>query len=205
MLPDEIDNPLDLMRRDQAVAREHEDASAEFACLATVDADGQPHARFVTIRRIDSLHVTFWASGTSPKILQLNANGNYALTAYWPTLARQYRLQGVYHWIAASSVSDEYAALPWRAKVWDWLHEEMPQSAPAPERGHLVTRFESQGAELERVFGERELVPPPANAGMVRLEPQRVEVQQIDAERRLHDRRLLVRNGERWTQTVLVP
>jgi pyridoxamine 5'-phosphate oxidase len=85
---------MDLMRRDQAVAREHEDASAEFACLATIDADGQPHARFVSIRRIDSLHVTFWASGTSPKILQLNANGNYALTAYWPTLARQYRLQG---------------------------------------------------------------------------------------------------------------
>lgn len=205
MLPDEIGNPLELMRRDQAVARERADASAEFACLATVDADGQPQARFVSIRRIDSLYVTFWASGTSPKILQLDANGRYALTAYWPTLTRQYRLQGVYHWIAASEVSDEYAGRPWRAKVWDWLHEEMPQSAPAPERGYLVTRFESRGPELERVFGGRESVPPPANAGMVRLEPRWVEVQQIDAERRLHDRRVLVRDGERWTQTVLVP
>jgi len=193
------------MRRDQAVAREHQDASAEFACLATVDADGRPHARFVTIRRIDSFHVTFWASGTSPKIRQLNTNRNYALTAYWPTLARQYRLEGVYHWVAASAVPDEYAALPWRAKIWDWLHEEMPQSAPTLDRGHLVTSFERRGVELERAFGGQEAVPAPANAGMVRLEPQRVEVQQIDAERRLHDRRVLVRDGERWTQAVLVP
>ncbi len=193
------------MRRDQAVARERADPNAEFACLATVDADGQPHARFVTIRAIDNLHVAFWCSGTSPKIRQLNANGRYALTAYWPVLARQYRLEGGYEWIAASLVPDEYAALPWRAKVWDWLHEEMPQSEPGPERDQLVARFESRGAQLERVFGGREAIPPAANAGMVRLEPRRVEVQQIDAERRLHDRRVLVRDGQRWTQTILVP
>jgi pyridoxine/pyridoxamine 5'-phosphate oxidase len=83
VLPDEISNPLDLMRRDQAIARERQDASADFACFATVDVDGQPHARFVSIRRIDSFHMTFWASETSPKIRQLNASRHYALTAYW--------------------------------------------------------------------------------------------------------------------------
>jgi pyridoxamine 5'-phosphate oxidase len=124
---------------------------------------------------------------------------------YWPALARQYRLEGGYEWIAASVVPAEYAACPWRAKVWDWLHEEMPQSEPAPERDQLVASFERRAAELERTFGGREAVPPSANAGMVRLEPRRVEVQQIDAERRLHDRRVLVRDGERWTQTILVP
>jgi pyridoxine/pyridoxamine 5'-phosphate oxidase len=138
-------------------------------------------------------------------MLQLNANGKYALTAYWPTLARQYRLQGGYQWIAASVVPAEYAARPWRAKVWDWLHEEMPQSEPGPKRDQLVTSFESRSAELARTFGGRQAVPPPSNAGMVRLEPLRVEVQQIDDERRLHDRRVLVRDRERWTQTILVP
>ena len=38
----------------------------------------RPHARFVSIRRIDGSHVTFWASGTSPKIRELNANRDYA-------------------------------------------------------------------------------------------------------------------------------
>ena len=205
MLPDQIENPLDLMERDRAVARERHDTTAEFACFATVDADGQPHARFVTIRRIDRAHVTFWASGTSPKRRQLKNNGKYELTAYWPTVARQYRLQGVYEWMAASEIPAEYAARPSRAKLWDSLYEETPQSSPVPERRDLVTRFERRGVELERVLGGHEAMSPPASAGLVRLEPRRVEVQAIDAERRLHDRRLFVREGERWTQVVLVP
>jgi pyridoxamine 5'-phosphate oxidase len=193
------------MMRDRTVARERRDATAEFACFATVDANGQPHARFVTIRKIDSVHVTFWASDASPKSSHLKDNGKYELTAYWPSLARQYRIQGIYHWIAASEVPDEYAVLPWRAKVWDWLHSEVPQSSPAPDRSSFVKKFESCGAELDRRFGGQEAVPPPANAGLVCLEPRRVEVQQIDAERRLHDRRLFIRERAMWTQEILVP
>ena len=132
-------------------------------------------------------------------------NGKYELTVYWPSLARQYRIQGIYHWIAASEVPDEYAVRPWRAKVWDWLHAEVPQSSPAPDRSSFVTKFESCGAELERRFGGQEAVPPAANAGLVCLEPRRVEVQQIDAERRLHDRRLFICERAMWTQEILVP
>lgn len=205
MLPDEITNPLVLMQADRALARERQDATAEFACLATVDAGGQPHARFVTIRWIDAEHVTFWASGTSPKLEQLKANGKYELTAYWPTVARQYRLQGAYEWIAASQWPTQYVDLAWRAKVWGWLHEELPQSTPVRERSAFVQRFESRSAELERLYGDQKAVPPPASEGLLRLEPRQVEVLELDAERRLHDRRVLTREGDAWSQILLVP
>lgn len=205
MLPDPITNPLELMQTDREAARERQDPTADFACFATVDGHGQPHARFVTLRGIDGVHVTFWANDTSPKLDHLRTNGRYELTAHWPTLARQYRLQGAYEWIPASELLGEHEARPWRAKVWDWVYEEVPQSAPAPDRSSFVAKFESRSIDLERAFGGQGAVPPPASAGLVRLEPRRVEVQEIDTERRLHDRRLLVRRGELWTQVVLVP
>jgi pyridoxine/pyridoxamine 5'-phosphate oxidase len=149
--------------------------------------------------------VTFWVHGTSPKLEQLKATGGYELTAYWPTVARQYRLRGQYEWIAASELPTKYADLPWRSKVWDWLHEELPQSTPVSERSDFVDRFEIRRTELERRFGDLKAVPPPASAGVVRLEPRRVEVQEIDTERRLHDRRVLTREGDSWSQMLLVP
>jgi len=205
MLPDEIINPLDLMRRDRALARERHDSLAEVGCLATADASGQPHARFITLREIDGSSVTFWASGTSPKLLQLKANGNYELTTYWPTLARQYRLQGSYEWIAAAVAQAEHAARPGRAKLWDWLHEELPQSTPVADRSSLVAKFENLSAGLTRSFGDLDAVAPAPSAGFIRLEPRRVEVQELDLDRRLHDRRVLIRDGDRWTQSLLVP
>jgi pyridoxamine 5'-phosphate oxidase len=205
MLPNNISNPLDLMRSDREVARERGDATVDFACFATVDADGEPHARFVNLRVIDSEHVTFRANSTSPKVQQLQSNGSYELTVYWPSVARQYRLRGTYEWIAASKLPAEYASHSWRAKVWDWVHEELAQSAPVPERSHFVERFESCSAELLRSFGDQSAVPPAPSAGIVRLKPRRVEVQEIDSERRLHDRRVLNSADNRWWQELLVP
>jgi pyridoxamine 5'-phosphate oxidase len=205
VLPDKILNPLSLMRTDRELARQRHDAAADFACFATVDASGEPHARFVTLRVINGEHVTFRASGSSPKVHQLQSNGSYELTAYWPSLARQYRLRGTYEWIAASEFPVDYAAVPWRPKVWDWLHEELPQSATVSDRSHFVDRFESCGAGLERFFGNQNAVPPPPSAGIVRLEPQLVEVQALDTEHRLHDRRVLSRAGDGWSQVILVP
>lgn len=50
MLPETIDDPLELLRSDRARAAELGDPHAPFATLATVVA-GQPGARVVTVRR----------------------------------------------------------------------------------------------------------------------------------------------------------
>lgn len=205
MLPETIANPLSLMRADRELARQRQDAFADLACFATVDANKQPHARFVTLRAFDDEHVAFWASASSPKLDQLRSTGNYELTTYWPTLARQYRLRGTYEWIAASEVREQFAALPWRTRVWSWLHEELAQSTPVSERSQFVDGFWRCGAALERLFGNQNAVPPPADVGLVRLAPSRVEVQALDLAHRLHDRRVLSRAGNGWSQVILVP
>jgi len=205
MLPENITSPLDLLREDREAARAQNDAHADFACFATVDEYGQPHARFVTMRTIDAVRVTFWSNDTSPKTQQLKSSSRYELTVYWSSLQRQYRLQGNYRWVAASDLPDEYAGSTWRGKVWDWLHQELPQSGPLVARSHLVTRFEQRELELEQQFEDKQSVPPPASAGLIQLEPWRVEVQALDTLRRIHDRRLLVRDGQLWTQQLLIP
>jgi pyridoxamine 5'-phosphate oxidase len=205
VLPAEISNPLHLLRSDRAIARDRGDPMAEFGCLATADPSGRPHARFMTLREIDDDCVTLWANSTSPKVNQLALNGHYELTTYWPTLARQYRLQGSHEWVGAALVQALYSARPWRAKVWDWLYEEMPESTPVPDRNSFVARFESLSSELERLFGSLDQVGPAPGAGLLRLQVRRVDVQEIDDEQRLHDRRLFVHDGDQWSQLLLVP
>lgn len=57
MLPDVIENPLRLLSADLEAVRTLGGPMAGVGCLATVDADGQPHARMVTLREVDEASV----------------------------------------------------------------------------------------------------------------------------------------------------
>ena len=101
MLPDVIDDPLGLLGADLEAVRTLGGPMAGSGCLATVDADGQPHARMVTLREVDEASVWFWSFRTSPKVKQLEATGRYELTTWWPSTLRQYRMQGDFAWVPA--------------------------------------------------------------------------------------------------------
>lgn len=80
--------------------------------LATVDANGLPQARTVTLREADPLtrHLRFNTDARAPKFAEMQASGTIALHVYDVTRKIQVRVQGLVH----LRLEDERAA-----DVWD--------------------------------------------------------------------------------------
>lgn len=204
-LLDDVRDPLATLAADRLRARERRDPSAEFGCLATVDASGQPCARMVTLRTIDSSSVLVSAHRSGPKIEQLTHEPRFELVVYYQTLQRQYRLRGVSEWVPAVQVPELFAQAPWPSRVWNWMHEEWPQTSTAPTRAVMLARFHALTRELEAEAFTRASIAASPGAGYLRLCTTRVELQALDLELRLHDRREFVRADLGWNQRVLVP
>lgn len=199
VLPDEIDDPMRLLGTDLKRARELGDPMAGMGCLATADADGQPHARMVTLSEIEEGCVRIWTSRNSPKARQLETSLRYELTTWWPSVLRQYRLRGEFDWTEEAELAERFATRPDRSKLWGWLHEELPESSVVPDGIELAERYE---AAQRRFAGS---VPMSPSVGLLCLRIKRVEVQQIDMHRRIHDRRLLILGDRGWSHVRLVP
>ena len=97
MLPETIDDPLELLRSDRARAAELGDPHAPFATLATVVA-GQPGARVVTVRRTGPEAILVSANARSPKVRALERERRCELLFYWtsPPFERE-RGEGTCH------------------------------------------------------------------------------------------------------------
>ncbi|MEO0603582.1 MAG: pyridoxamine 5'-phosphate oxidase family protein [Myxococcota bacterium] len=199
-LPDRIDDPLALFAADLERITASDGPEGRLACLATVDANGQPHARTVSVHLVDGVLRT-WSHRTSPKVTQLTRHPRCELTLWWPSLQRQFRLQGRGVWVPASQRPEAYATRPGTSRRWYWLYEELPKSTVVGSRAELLARYEALAAGTP----DPDTLEPPPGAGLVEVTPDRIEIQQIERARRLHDRRRFVRRGEEWHEDQLVP
>jgi pyridoxamine 5'-phosphate oxidase len=157
------------------------------------------------VRRVSSTELLVSANATSPKVRALCAQPRAELLLYWPTLQRQYRLSGPMAFVSASREPALYRLSPWRSKVWDQLYEHTPQSTVVAGREHFVDRFRATLERLQRDFSSPSEVPPTDSAGYLALQPDRIEIQVLDLQERLHDRRRFERTAEGWRQHHLMP
>ena len=155
--------------------------------LATVDPQGEPHARVVLSKHLvsDPGYIVFFTNYHSRKGSELDANPRAAAVFHWDAFGRQVRLEGR---IVKSpgAESDEYfasRALDSRIGAWASL-----QSQPLDSRRTLLKRVAAEAAR----FGTH--VPRPPHWGGYRLWPETVELW-IEGPFRVHDR-------ARWTRTV---
>ncbi|MDD9966179.1 MAG: pyridoxamine 5'-phosphate oxidase family protein [Myxococcales bacterium] len=204
MLPASIDDPVQLLVEDRARAAECGDPMQGFATLATVEG-GQPAARVVTLRRLTATQLLVSANATSPKVRALGDNPRCELLVYWVTLQRQYRVRGTARFVPARAHADLYALSPWRSKTWDHVYEQIAQSTPA-DRSDFVPRFREVLATLQAHYEEPGQVPATPHAGYLQVHPDQIEVQALDLEERLHDRRRFVRTtDDDWSEQALLP
>jgi pyridoxamine 5'-phosphate oxidase len=169
----------------------------EAAALATASANGAPSVRMVLVKSFDQRGFVFYSNYHSRKGRELAENRSAALLFYWDPLGRQVRIEGpVEH--AAAAESAAYARTRARGSQLSALAS--PQSRPIASRQALEQRV----AELEERYRDGEL-PPPANWGGFRLDPQTVEFWQ-QRDDRLHDRLRYRRDpGGGWTIDRLAP
>jgi len=172
----------------------HRDPSA--MTLATVDAEGRPHARMVLLKALDERGFVFCTHYNSPKGRDLQANPHVALVFYWARSERQIRVEGVARWLSREENAAFYSARPRGAQV-------------AASLGHQSELVESRRV-LESLYAEAESkfegveVPPLPTWGGFALSPTSIEFWQGGVHR-LHDRFRYHLEGDKWQIDRLMP
>lgn len=162
---------------DQAVASGIEMANA--MTIATVDAEGAPHARIVLLKDVDADGFVFFTNYESRKGDQLASCSKASLLFWWHSMTRQVRIEGTTEKVSAAE-SDEYFHT--RPRDSNLAAMASPQSRQIDNRDALETlitdvRERSEGKELQR----------PAHWGGYRVRPTRLEFWQGRPDRS-HDR-----------------
>ena len=183
---------------DEAVASQIAEPNA--MTLATVDAAGQPAARIVLLKAVDSRGFTFYTNYESRKGRELRAAPRAALLFFWPELERQVRIEGAIEKVDNATADAYWNSRPRLSRVGAWAS---PQSEPLPDRAALEARF----AEAQARYPD-DSVPRPPHWGGYRLVPTAVEFWQGRSSR-LHDRLIYQRvdptEGANWRIGRLAP
>jgi pyridoxamine 5'-phosphate oxidase len=190
-------DPVELLKSDRARAAAARDPCANLCTVASVDANGHPHARTLVLRDVEGSLAVF-SNRTSPKWTQLQGSAPIAVVVWLPLLNLQYRLRCTTRPVPAALVHASWQLRPDIPKRLDWYYtRHRPQGSPIDDRATLV-------AGLANVTLPEPLVAPDTAAGMY-LEPfvvDRLDLAQPDG---IHDRRHFEREDARWFETVLVP
>ena len=163
--------------------------------LATSTRDGNPSARMVLLKGVDTSGFVFFTDYRSRKGAELDANPRVSLCFWWDSLQRQVRVEGR----AARATREESEAYfrtrPHGSRIGAWASH---QSAPLASRETL----EREVQRLERVRPDE--VPLPPHWGGYRVKPESIEFWQ-GRPSRLHDRIVYTRDGNSWKIGRLSP
>ncbi|MCZ6855868.1 MAG: pyridoxamine 5'-phosphate oxidase family protein [Gammaproteobacteria bacterium] len=194
-------DPLARFLADRAQARTAEDPCANLCVAATVDADGEPQARTLVLRELDTTSGTrlaIFCNETSPKWREMSNSSRIALSVFLPSSNLQYRLQCTTVPMPVETVHESWQLRPDAPKRLDWFYTlTMPQSAPIESRDLLLMKC--AGLELPDP-----LIAPETARGLYVI-PEVIERLDLNQPDGIHDRRLYQRRGEGWIEKFLVP
>ena len=190
------DDPFELFDAWFAQARASEPNDPEAMALATADADGVPSVRMVLLKGHGPDGFVFYTNDHSRKGRQLTANPNAALLFHWKSLRRQVRIDGAVERVDAATADAYFASRSRDSRLGAWASD---QSRPLPDRATFEARFEA----MRTRFDGADITRPPHWSGF-RVTPERIELWN-DRAHRLHERRLFVRNGAGWSESLLYP
>ena len=179
---------------EEARAREPNDADA--MTLATASASGAPSARMVLLKGYDDRGFVFDTNSASRKGDELAANPRAALLFHWKSLRRQVRIEGPVVPVDPADADAYFASRSRDSQLGAWASD---QSRPLESRESFEARYRKVAAGYDG--GD---VPRPPHWWGYRLDPERIEFWS-DRPHRLHERRLFVRDGSGWRESLLYP
>jgi len=189
-------DPIALFDEWFAAATASEPSDANAMTLATADRDGRPSARMVLLKRHGADGFTFYTNLSSRKAEELKANSHAALLFHWKSLRRQVRIEGPVAPVDPAQADDYFATRSRESQLGAWASD---QSRTLASRAELENRF---AAAMDR-FAIGDVPRPPGWSGY-RVTPERFEFW-TDRPHRLHERRLFLRDGDGWRESLLYP
>jgi pyridoxamine 5'-phosphate oxidase len=156
----------------------HAPADVNAMVLATATATGQPSARTVLLKGVDSRGFIFFTNYDSRKGQELAGNPKAALTFYWPELERQVCVAGAVTKLPVAESEAYFQSRPRGSQLGAWASN---QSSVVEARQVLDEKWREVAARFPLQ------VPLPPNWGGFVLSPTRLEFWQGRASR-LHDR-----------------
>jgi pyridoxamine 5'-phosphate oxidase len=197
-----VPNPMIRLMEALEGAREARDPGADWLNLITVDPEGFPVARIMTIRGVGAESVVVTVTRDSPKMRQLADNGRYEAHLFWPNVLGQARMRGSYRIEDPPELARGWQGRAYGGKIADLYQVHCrPQSSVVASREVLLEEL----AELRRRFpSDRAIEKPPEVVNLV-LVPDFLELWIGDATDRIHDRRQYRRQGDDWLEEILVP
>ncbi|WP_110665332.1 pyridoxamine 5'-phosphate oxidase [Salinicola halophilus] len=181
------------------LAIEQEGLDANAMTLATVDSEGNPHARIVLLKGMDQTGLRFYTNYQSQKGNELAQVAKAALVFWWPGLQRQVRVEGRVERVDERQSDDYFASRPRKSQLATWVSQ---QSVEIPGRGWLEERL----ARFEQVYADQPVERPPQWGGY-RVVPHAIEFWQGQRSR-LHDRIRYTRHEgapDEWYRAQLAP
>jgi pyridoxamine 5'-phosphate oxidase len=197
-----MSNPMLKLMEALEDARRARDPGADWLNLITVDSDGFPVARIMTIRGVSAEAVVVTAARSSPKMRQLEDNGCYEAHLFWPKVLGQARIRGSYRIEDPPELAEGWRGRAYGGKIVDLYQVHCrPQSSVVASREVLLREL----ADLQRRFpSDRAIEKPPEVVNLVLL-PDFLELWIGDATDRMHDRRRYTRQADDWLEEILVP
>lgn len=156
----------------------HAPADVNAMVLATATTAGQPSARTVLLKGVDSRGFIFFTNYDSRKGQELAGNPNAALAFYWPELERQVCVAGAVTKLPVAESEAYFQSRPRGSQLGAWASN---QSRVVESRQVLDEKWREVAARFPLH------VPLPPNWGGFVLSPTRLEFWQGRASR-LHDR-----------------
>lgn len=165
-------------------------------CLSTIDKDGFPDARFVSLKEVRSGDFIITGPLQSLKFKAIELNNRVALTFWWPQTKVQVRIQGKAKFIE-KNLADKY--FKERDKASQIVSHISVQGAVVENYELLQKKFNDA---LE--FYKAKTVEVPQNWGGIAINPFKIELLYFQSSR-LHKRVLHIKKGSEWQQVFLQP
>jgi len=194
-------NPLDQLRDWLRDAEKAElsggPATGDFnaMCLSTVNPSGQPSARFVLLRSLDSAGLSFFSNYLSRKGREIEVNPHAAVTFWWAELQRQVRVEGIIERLPAVESDDYFHSRP---------RDSQLASAASPQSQTVESRDQLEKLVNDLSVAHPTEVPRPEHWGGYRLVPHYFEFWQ-GRPARLHDRIVSTLTDGEWVSARLAP